>query len=744
MRARLLLVLAYLLFALSAGALLPQLAAAEASRGPDEVAGTPGLPDGRVYEMVSPANKPGSEAGSPIAGTPPYIVAGPEGDEVAYSNSGPVGETSTGLDFFTIAKRSDTGWASRGAVPRGIGTQAVFLTNPDHGLSFASTLGSVVFGANDVFVPEQEQGSPTPHLYRYSESGQVQWLGEPTVSEPFLVTKFPGANLGTFAGGSQDFTTVYFSFPGLLTPEGEEPNPALGDISYADEVRTMNGSGALYTYDMALYEWHEGRLSAAGILPNGHMDPFGAIPASSVDGPNVQEIGNQVSEDGSKLFFLSPDPKSGSGRPSELYVRMTAPDGTQKTLLVSRDELLADVGGYPTGAPGGVQGGAHFYASPDGSHAFFQSAEQLTSDAPSNGDAKEYEFDTETGALSYLPGVADDPAENPAEILASARDGSNFIFVREGELELWDQGAITKIAPVPSSPTPLRATPDGKVYVFQSSAAFPALGFNDGNGADSQIYRYEAAGNVLSCISCAPAGGPVGSASLSHAFGSGNVGNTLAGISPGNRGISEDGRRVFFDTTAALVSQDTNGVRDVYEWEEGELHLISTGVSASESFFGDTSASGNDVFFSTNEGLVRGDVDEGYDLYDARVPRPGDRSVASAVPCEGAVCQGPPSTPQLLAPPASEAFNGAGNLSVAVRGAGSSQPRLVRKQKLVKALKACAKRKRARNRARCRRSARRRYGGPTARRRTRRQGAEARHGVGRHHRGNSRQQGRGQ
>lgn len=748
MRARLLLVLAYLLFALGAGVLLPQLAAAEASKGPESVAGAPGLPDGRVYEMVSPTNKPGSEAAPPT----PYIVAGPEGDEVAFSTSGPLGETSTGLDFFSVARRTSAGWKSHGAMPRGIGDQTVATTNPQLGFSFASNLSATVFTANDTFVAEQEQGEPTPHLYLYAEDGQVQWLGKPTIAEPIKFTeaeKF--GQLGAFDGASSNFETVYYDFPGVLTPEGEEPNPALGNVSFADEVRTLNVTGGRATNEDTIYEWHEGKLTDAAILPDGHMDPWGAVPAASLLNGNVQETGHQVSEDGRTMFFLSPDPDSESGRPSQLYVRKTAADGTQSTALVSRDTLLPEAGGEPAGAPAGVKGGRPFYATPDGSHAFFESTEQLTSGAPSNGEVKEYEFDTETDTLSYLPGVGDYSGETTAlEILDSSSDGSNFIYVRQGELELWDEGRIAEIAPFHgfASEGLMRATPNGQLYVFQTKSPFTALHFNNGNGAHSEVYRYETAGNELSCVSCPPAGTvPSGNASLSHAFGSSNLGNTLGGISPGNHGISEDGDRVFFDTPDPLVLQDTNGVRDAYEWENGEIHLISTGVSPSESFFGDNSASGNDVFFSTSEGLASGDADEAYDVYDARVPRPGDQGTSTAVPCEGSVCQGQPGSPQLLQAPASETFNGAGNLTPTVTSHNAPKS-LTRKQKLAKALKACKRHRRGSARKKCKRKARKRYGSSTAGAHVRgKRGATGRdngkRGTATRHNGNQRHNGRG-
>jgi hypothetical protein len=129
-----------------------------------------------------------------------------------------------------------------------------------------------------------------------------------------------------------------------------------------------------------------------------------------------------------------------------------------------------------------------------------------------------------------------------------------------------------------------------------------------------------------------------------------------------DRGASADGSRVFFDTSDPLVPQDVNGTRDVYEWENGTIFLISSGRSSEDSYFLDASETGGDVFFTTTEGIAPGDVDGGRDVYDARIPRPGDNPPPAAVPCQGDVCQGPPSVPDLLGNPSSATFSGLGNL----------------------------------------------------------------------------------
>ncbi len=227
---------------------------------------------------------------------------------------------------------------------------------------------------------------------------------------------------------------------------------------------------------------------------------------------------------------MSPDPasceQSGgtnncAANPPELYVR----ENGEKTVPVSRDTLLPDVGGLPAPAPIGVSEmpnptqqvggiveqdgafGAFVFASPDGSQAFFQSEDRLTSDAPEgplgNTSAKTYDFDVDTGALTYLPGVA-------GQIMAVDGDGSSLAFmnssVSPAELDLWsaapDGGVVTSITQLPEGHAePARMSRDGSVVVF-TTRGLP--GFND--GAAEEIFRYDAGPNELTCVSCPPVG----------------------------------------------------------------------------------------------------------------------------------------------------------------------------------------------------------------------------------------------
>jgi hypothetical protein len=226
---------------------------------------------------------------------------------------------------------------------------------------------------------------------------------------------------------------------------------------------------------------------------------------------------------------------------------------------------------------------------------------------------------------------------------------------------------------------------NNSVLVFSAEA--PIAGFNDA-GEFMQIFRYDFTSNELSCLSCPPAGiAPSGSAELSPDDEFHNDTST-SGLSvvADNRGVSAAGDRVLFDSPDPLVGRDTNGKRDVYAWENGSLFLISSGTGVNDSIFLDNSESGGDVFFATTDELVQGDNDAQYDVYDARIPRPGDNPPPASVPCQGDVCQGPPSVPSLLGEPASATFNGVGNLAPSV----SDSPQTVKQ----KAKKKSAKHKR--------------------------------------------------
>ena len=84
---------------------------------------------------------------------------------------------------------------------------------------------------------------------------------------------------------------------------------------------------------------------------------------------------------------------------------------------------------------------------------------------------------------------------------------------------------------------------------------------------------------------------------------------------------SQDGSKVFFRTPESLVGADTDGgYQDIYQRSSGTTTLLSTGPGtngAHDAFFGGSSADGARIFFQTNDSLVGGDTDAGYqDVYE--------------------------------------------------------------------------------------------------------------------------------
>jgi hypothetical protein len=691
---------AILLSSVGLAAALPATASAYATPAPNNIySSAPGLPDGRVYEEASPANDDGNEAGAQslaVTGYTPgstrYSIASAEGDSVLFEGTGPMGETASATMLYFVATRTSSGWSTRSVEPRplqleGEGANSLdALTSRPGGIYMSQDFSEALVQAGQYTLAQlpgycggqDYLAGPDPFV-------PAAWLSRPQGGKPFEFCTGGGGPIG----GSPNLSTVYFESSGTLLPED------------ASRVHHQEVTG--------FYEYSDGALREAGVLPDGELDEFGASPADAVaEYPfhHVAFSGNEVSADGSRAFFVSPDPKSCSYEvineksgennctldPPELYVR----ENGSKTVLVSKDTLLPSVGGLPASAPDGAHpvnivedriinnGYNHItpyvFASPDGSQAFFQSEDRLTADAPegppANTSAKTYGFNVSTGELTYLPNVV-------GRLVGADKDGSSLVFVSPeslssgAELELWSAGPaggsvtpivqLPKVSVTPEEVEPVRVSSDGSVVVF-STAGLP--GFNDVGARE--IFRYEAASNTLACVSCSPPGVAPSPASMSIL----REGLQEFGVPmiTDERGMSADGDRVFFQTQAPLVSQDTNTNTfhktengnyqegaDVYEWENGVVYLISSGKSDLNSYFLDSSESGNDVFFATTEGLVPGDTDGGYSVYDARVPRPGDNPPPAAVPCEGAVCQGPPNVPSPLTPPASATFSGLGN-----------------------------------------------------------------------------------
>jgi hypothetical protein len=224
------------------------------------------------------------------------------------------------------------------------------------------------------------------------------------------------------------------------------------------------------------------------------------------------------------------------------------------------------------------------------------------------------------------------------------------VFFSTGEgLRAWKQGELQHVFDsweVPSRPKII--SPNGRYALFRSAQSLTKY---NSEGVP-EFYRYDVDSQELVCASCRADGGkPAGPPR------SGEPVTPLGRY--GLRSVLDDGE-VFFDTPDPLVPSDVNGHRDVYSFDGRNQVLISPGSGNSDSFFGDASANGRDVFFTTFDRLVKSDSNDDNDLYDARIGGgiPAQNAEPSGPVCSGTGCRGGTATGPPTVGSASESTSG--------------------------------------------------------------------------------------
>jgi hypothetical protein len=626
------------------------------------------LPDGRVYEQVSPVDKSGNEAGTSY-GQAAYSAAAADGSAMTYSVTGPTGDVVRGLGLYSTAERTERGWRSRGTLPGPApGTEVDLAAQNPSGLVSADAR-HYAFTAPGTFGPPNPGGplGASAAIYVGGPDTPLKWLTQPqwALASPQPGNLVDGVNTMEVAGGSSDLSTTYFTYCGTLTEE--------------DAPRSQGATTS------GFYEYRGGVVRNAGVLPDGSVDSGGAAAAGESircgEGRTNAEAPyrptNQVSVDGQRALFVSPAPSySGTTDTAvrQLYVReegrsrlashengSTAPAAAGITRLIAREA-------------GSETNGAIRYtvANPEGTYVTFATTDVLAPGAPNDGAPKVYVYDVEGDTVQYAAGVSRD-------VRAVASDGA-VVSVTDGELAIWRDGTSTTVANVgmtEGGAEQLRTNADATALVLTSSE--PLDPAHPDTGGTSQVYRWAEGDSTPTCLSCES--GATSQFAAMSSFTSRNRGDLSASgaIQPSldARGATADLSMVFFQTSASLAPEDTNGVNDVYSWKDGRVSLISAGTGSSPSYYLDSSASGRDVFFTTVDGLDPADTDGSYDIYDARVGG-GFPGVTERATCEGDACQ-PPSNGPVGAPPVGSTAPGTGN----VRPAAEPSAKRVRASKAI-------------------------------------------------------------
>lgn len=635
------------------------------------------LPDCRAYELVSPEDKEGGDIEVLLSANSEALArleqAAADGGGLTYSSYRSFGGTqSAPYTSQYLARRTDGGWESEAISPPQEGT--TFLGNDDldsHYKAFSSDLcsGWVLQDTEPVLTPDALTGFS--NLYRRDNCGAGTGSYEALTSTAHapLAPPIPDNFVPMVKGFSADGSHAVFTAAGKLT---------------------SNANAATQLYE----SYDGGQLRLVCVLPGNPGPPYSgdctagtpekAFPSANTDF-RIDDVAQAVSADGSRIFW--------SDATDKLYVRI---DGTQ-TVAVS-----------PTGQA------AFWGAAANGSKAIY------TLGSLDTGDGQLREFDVIGKATSTIAdeawGVMGMSADASRIYLASGEicssepnSAGNLPVAGEPNLYLYEAGEscgageldfvgtlgqeeidfsqlFTALHIWPYKRT-ARVSPDGLHATFISAQRLTGYDNVDlaSGEADAEVFLYDAGAKEIACVSCNPSGARPAGRDI------GRKGKFWAAAQiPGwpyqshaSRVLSDDGGRLFFESSDALVLSDTNEITDVYEWEQADgaaecrdlgaelyapasggcLSPISSGRSPSGSRFVDASADGSDVFFTTTSSLLPQDPGL-VDIYDARAgggfapddPPPGV--------CEGESCQSPPVAPDEPTP-ASEGFAGRGNIQPA-------------------------------------------------------------------------------
>ncbi len=717
------------------------------------------LPDCRAYEQVSPTEKNGQDAASlqPLKPAQSGPCEGGETCTLAYMNVGAAfaGALGNELPNAYMATREDDGWQTTPISPPT--PQAPANGTAQVTYAFSGDLSQAVLR-----VPLQQltEGAPAGvyNLYVRDSSGSYSLVTVAAPPEP------PPANCGNcfetedvpaYAGASSDLSHVIF-----------EANDSLVAGAPGTHVENLYEAYAGHLSLVGILP--DGTVAAQGATAGGGIQVVGERAhelehAISRDGSHV--LFEAHADAG------GPDPEQ-SGM-TELYDRI---DGSQTLEVSAPGPDAGPEDCETTGGVCNAEPAQFLAASADGSVVYFTSKAALTrasytgeeEPAIENLGNDLYRYEVDTGALTDLTVDADNRTRDPngADVLGvvgTSEDGSYVYFVAEGEfgelgephegtksghpnLYVWHEtteGAgtakfIATLAPPSeeeqvniealrhgpvwvynsdvgdwtSRPTESQAyvTPDGRHLAFMSVE--PLTGYDNEDiatgEADHEVFEYDAETGGLVCASCDPSGArPLGSAFI-------GAGLRELSSTPFHqpRSVSNDGSRAFFTSPDPLVAGVSGGSEKVYEYADGEPHLISGLEGGGSGVFLDASVSGDDVFIATRERLAPSDVDELVDVYDARVDG-GFPATAALSSCQGSACQEPLSQRPSFSTPISATFMGAGNFP-----APALPARLTRKQLLARALAKCTRLTNRKQRSRCRAAADRRYA--TAARKARR------------------------
>lgn len=256
------------------------------------------LPDCRAYEMVSPVDKEGANIAAAQHGLTESSV---DGNAIKYVSSTAFGDAtgiqSRGAEY--LARREPQGWVTHSVTPEqdavpGSGLNQ--LEEPAQYMVFSPDLSEGVYLAGTPLVADHPNVERVSNLYLRTDLFAAPLSDYELLSDSYapiagrLSTQSQGI---AFAGASSDFSHVIFETYNNLTPETSGLDPTLPK----------------------LYEWVNGVVRLAGVLPDG-TPASESIAGKGAGGglflneeARLQERSwelNAISTDGSRVIFEGP------------------------------------------------------------------------------------------------------------------------------------------------------------------------------------------------------------------------------------------------------------------------------------------------------------------------------------------------------------------------------------------------------------------------------------------------------
>ncbi len=539
---------------------------------------------------------------------------------------------------------------------------------------------------------EGDQLSCSEGTWENSPTISFQWLrnatpiGGATSSEYTVAAADASASLQCRVSATNaDGTEQRMSAPALVGPPPGTAPPQLQDAAGLSGVTAVGN-----TLTCSEGSWQNSPTFAFQWLRNG--TPIGGETASThaltaADRETVVQCMVTATNAGGSVIALSAAryvnqkpivTASAPGLPSTFGG--LSRDGSRLFYLLGGDIFALDIEAEEPIQIGSGGDSTLVNVSADGSHVYFVSPVVLTEEEENGHGAKaqageENLYAWDGAAVRYIATVS-------ALDLGGAAQGLGKWV---SDVLSPDPGGLIGLANDAS-----RTTPDGTVLVFQSSEDLTGY---EGDG-HIQIFRYDATaelGEGLSCLSCNPTGAPaVSDARLESEASTQSQTNPIPPVNAIAQiaNVTEDGKRVFFQSADRLVTHDIDGLQDVYGWRaQGEtgckrvagcLALISGGRSSEDDYLYAMTPDGSDVFFLSGDSLVAQDPDKTPSVYDARVGGGFPPPQAPPGDCLGEACQ-----PAVQAPddatPATSSHVGPGNPKQATKSRCPKGKRKVRR-----------------------------------------------------------------